>query len=176
MSLNDAAFVDLRRTPRNRVRRFALAILLVFACAYAHGVKAQEVRVSVSAAPTASAVPVAPPPTRSGPAVVTTVVAPPAVATAAPEGQWVFTRQYGWVYMPYAQRYTYVPTGGQSAMYVYRPSAGWRWVAAPWVVGVGPLPYWGPTGYVHFAWYARPWFACPVGYRHGHYARVYVRR
>jgi hypothetical protein len=78
---------------------------------------------------------------------------------ALPEGQWVFTNQYGWVWMPYAQTYTFVPNDGYPAMYLYGPRLGWRWVVAPWVFGWGPQPYWGLRGRGHFGWYAHPWFA-----------------
>ena len=33
-------------------------------------------------------------------------------AAPAPDGQWVFTAQYGWVFMPYADNYTYMPSSG----------------------------------------------------------------
>src|SRR5262245_9047257 len=61
-----------------------------------------------------------PPP---APAVAAAPVAPVVVAqppAAAPiDGQWVYTEQYGWVWMPYAQAYTYVPADGDPMMYVY---------------------------------------------------------
>jgi hypothetical protein len=89
-------------------------------------------------------------------------------ATPQPEGQWVFTTQYGWVFMPYAQDYTYVPASGYPLMYVFYPHYGWRWLNAPWVYGVGPHPYWGPRGYGYFAWHAHPWFSQRAGaYRAG---------
>ena len=125
---------------------------------------AQSVQVTVSAQPPAAVIP-APPPAAPAPAPV--VTAPVVTARPVPEGQWVMTGQYGWVYMPYAQAYTYVPPAGSPSMYVFYPAFGWRWVTAPWVVGVGPVPSWGPHGYVRFAWYARPWFARPVVVRRG---------
>ena len=108
------------------------------------------------------------------------VPAPPAAAMQAPEpqqaqpvqvvapdaGHWVYTSQYGWVWMPYAQGYTYVPDSGDPYMYVYYPSYGWRWVVAPWIFGWGPRPYWGTWGVSHFAWYSHPWFS-------GHASRGY---
>lgn len=78
---------------------------------------------------------------------------------SVPTGQWVFTNQYGWVFMPYAEGYTYVPDDGYPFMFVYGPSWGWRWLSAPWVLGLGPRPYWGAPGFSRFAWHARPWFA-----------------
>jgi hypothetical protein len=81
-------------------------------------------------------------------------------AGAAPAGQWVHTDQYGWLWMPYGQQYTYIPGDPQvfPDQYVYYPVYGWRWVVAPWVYGYGPSPYWGAPGPRYFAWYARPWF------------------
>ena len=56
------------------------------------------------------------------------------------------------------QQYTHVvEDGGVAYEFVFYPSFGWRWVVAPWVLGVGPHPYF-VHGPVHFAWYARPWF------------------
>jgi len=86
-------------------------------------------------------------------------VAPP-VQSAGPSGQWVYTGQYGWVWMPFGQQYTYVPADTQAYpyAYVYYPAYGWRWVVAPWIYGWGPRPYWGTWGPRYFAWYSRPWF------------------
>jgi hypothetical protein len=159
-----------------QLRWIAPAITLLLGALLATAAHAQpEVRVTVSAP--AVAAPVAPPPAAA------VVVAPPGVVVAPPHallpvvvaapvtpaGQWVYTRQYGWLYMPYAQNYTYVPPAGPPSMFVYYPARGWRWVHAPWIVGVGPVPYWGPHGYVRFAWYARPWFARPMHWHHHHH-------
>ena len=96
-------------------------------------------------APQESSPPVAPP---SGPSRV------------VPDGQWVYTNQYGWVWMPHAKQYTYIPGDPRvfPDVYVYYPVYGWRWVVAPWVYGYGPAPYWGVWGPRYFAWYAHPWF------------------
>lgn len=89
-----------------------------------------------------------------------TAPAPSIDTTETPnDGQWVYTSQYGWVFMPYAQNYTYVPANGYPFMFVYGSGWGWRWLSAPWVFGIGPAPYWGPRGYSYFAWHAHPWFA-----------------
>jgi hypothetical protein len=86
---------------------------------------------------------------------------PPAPAQpAAPEGQWVYTNQYGWVWMPHATSYTYVPpSGGEPQMYLYYPTVGWTWVVAPWIWGWGPAPYFA-FGASYFPWY---------GYGYGHW-------
>jgi hypothetical protein len=69
-------------------------------------------------------------------------------------GQWVYTNQYGWVWMPYGSAFTSVPANGDVPnMYVYYPSVGWTWVVAPWVWGWGPMPYFGAYGYGRFGWY-----------------------
>ncbi|HET6413250.1 MAG TPA: hypothetical protein VFG53_14420 [Anaeromyxobacter sp.] len=98
-----------------------------------------------------------PPPPQGQP-----TVAPPAgdAQSASPSGQWVYTSQYGWLWMPYAEQYTYVPSDPQvyPDMYVYYPVYGWRWVVAPWVYGYGPAPYWGTWGPHYFVWYSHPWF------------------
>jgi hypothetical protein len=86
-------------------------------------------------------------------------VPPPPPSSALPPGQWVNTSQYGWVYLPYDQAYTYIAAdSGVAQTYVYSVATGWSWVYAPWVLGVGPAPVWGPRGRVYFSWYAHPWF------------------
>jgi hypothetical protein len=109
----------------------------------------------------------------------------PAVAVPAPQpppGQWVYTAQYGWLWMPYGQPYTYVvPDAALSYMFVFYPRFGWRWVVAPWVLGFGPAPHWGVVGPSHFIWYRHPF---RIGARfHGrgwvrvpHVRRVHVGR
>jgi hypothetical protein len=80
----------------------------------------------------------------------------PAPRPTAAAGQWVYTSQYGWVFMPYGDGYTYLPAGGSAPdMYVYYPAVGWTWVVAPWVWGLGPRPYFGFYGFAHYAWYGR---------------------
>ncbi|HTJ42177.1 MAG TPA: hypothetical protein VL463_08775 [Kofleriaceae bacterium] len=82
--------------------------------------------------------------------------APPPIAVnqAAPEGQWVYTQQYGWVWQPYGDQYVRSDYDNPYA-YVYYPSQGWTWLSAPWVVGVGVRPYFGSYGYAHYRWYPR---------------------
>ena len=41
-------------------------------------------------------------------------------ATASvPPGQWIYTQQYGWIWMPYGDAYAYVPPAGYGAPYAY---------------------------------------------------------
>jgi hypothetical protein len=67
-------------------------------------------------------------------------------------GQWVYTAQYGWLYMPYGERFVLTQTAAPYA-YVYYPSFGWRWLVAPWLAGSGPYPYFGAHGPFAYGWY-----------------------
>jgi len=102
--------------------------------------------------------------------------APPQAAQptdpSVPPGQWVYTDQYGWVWMPYADSYTYVPQDGdgQPYEYVYYPTYGWTWVVAPWIWGWGPWPYFGVYGCASFGWYGHGWWQYPS---HWHYNPYY---
>ncbi|MBI5549282.1 MAG: hypothetical protein HY901_35805 [Deltaproteobacteria bacterium] len=111
-----------------------------------------------------------PPPTAAAPEVQVQVQ--PVPVPVLPAGQWPYTSQYGWVWLPYAQAYTYVPAdGGYPSVYAYYPAYGWRWIVAPWVFNFGPRPYWGVHGPARFAWHARPWFR--VSHGHGGYRHRY---
>jgi hypothetical protein len=94
---------------------------------------------------------------------------PDAPAQAPIPGQWVYTDQYGWVWMPYGNQYTRVSPGGDPpTMYVYGPTYGWCWVSAPWVWGWGPLPFFGVYGTVHFGWWGNGfghWYGFAGRYR-----------
>jgi hypothetical protein len=94
----------------------------------------------------------------------------PPSTSSVPEGQWVYTQQYGWIWMPYADDFTYVPPAGYGApyMYVYYPYYGWTWLSAPWVWGWGAWPYFGAYGPSHFAWYGYGWWRYPDYWHHGH--------
>jgi hypothetical protein len=81
----------------------------------------------------------------------------PAPVATAPAGQWVYTQQYGWLWMPYGAGYTSVTSPSVAYEYVYYPAHGWRWIYAPWVVGLGRAPHWGRLGPRHYAWYDRAW-------------------
>jgi hypothetical protein len=72
------------------------------------------------------------------------------------DGQWVFTSQYGWVFMPYGDQY--VDRGEDASVeapfaFVYGPGNGWEWVAAPWLWGWGTYPYFGTVGPSRLGWY-----------------------
>ncbi len=87
------------------------------------------------------------------------------------KGQWVYTAQYGWLWMPYGIQYIYEPPadGLDPQAFVYYPTHGWKWVAAPWVWGWGVVPYYGYHGPWYFAWYRGPTYVHPGwgGYRGG---------
>jgi hypothetical protein len=88
---------------------------------------------------------------------------PGAHPNAAPPGGWVYTQQYGWVWMPYGDAYWYVPPNGygQPYQYIYYPTGGWVWVAAPWIWGIGPWPWFGVVRPARFGWYAFGWWRVP---------------
>jgi hypothetical protein len=117
--------------------------------------------------PAEAASPPAPPsadPSEAPPAPPFADEARPAPPTASlPSGQWVYTQQYGWVWMPYPDDYTYVPPDGygEPYAYVYTPAFGWTWVVAPWVWGFGPWPYFGVHGPAYFGWYRHGWWRSP---------------
>ena len=128
-----------------------------------------------------------PPPAQPPPPPVQQVEQQPQQAAAAspsplPEqvaaGQWVYTNQYGWIWMPYGTQYTYEGAGDNEAQpysYAYYPAYGWTWLAAPWVWGWGAYPYFSVGGPWHFAWYRGLYHAGYGwgGYRGG-YARAYA--
>ena len=99
------------------------------------------------------------PPAATAPAPSDEVQAPlvqEAPAAPSGSGQWVYTGQYGWLWLPYGDAYTYSPAGVAAPdMYVYYPAFGWTWVAAPWVWGLGPRPFFGVYGFARFGWYGR---------------------
>lgn len=120
-----------------------------------------------SAPPVQAAAPTQPPPSappRS--AGVPTQPAPPAMPpnsaeeaapSAAqwvysyPNGQWVYTSTYGWVWVP-AEATTSLIEGVPYA-YLYTPAYGWTWYISPW----------GPGVYHYGLWVRHPWF--PIGWR-----------
>ena len=113
---------------------------------------------------------IAPPPTQEGqpPPQYAQPVAPPA------EGQWVFNTDYGWIWAPNGDAYTYYPSSGYPYTYVYEPNYGWTWLVAPWVYG-GTWP-WHHVAYTgpflgRYGWYHGHWgYYHPWGYNHGYRA------
>jgi len=83
------------------------------------------------------------------------LVPPVAINPVPSAGQWVYTDLYGWVWMPYGDQYAYAGTvpGSSPYAYVYYPSRGWTWLAAPWILGGGAYPYFGVRGALGFGWY-----------------------
>jgi len=79
----------------------------------------------------------------------------PAPASPVEDGQWVYTSQYGWVFMPYGDQYVAqgIGTDGNPYSYIYHPGYGWQWLASPWLLGLGPNPYFGALGPAYFGWY-----------------------
>jgi hypothetical protein len=108
---------------------------------------------------------------------------PPENDVDVPSGQWVYTEQYGWIWMPGGGQYVYRDTAAPYS-YVFYPRHGWLWVSSPWVWGWGAYPYFSRFHPWHYAWYRGIHYA---GYRwSGHWAgwrgggwhrdnRVYVR-
>ena len=108
---------------------------------------------------------VQPPPPPSSPPAVQQQALPPQQQVAPQQqagGQWVYTQQYGWLWMPYGNQYVYTPedTGGAAypSEYVYYPAYGWTWITAPWVWGWGPQLYFSFGRPHYFGWYHHPHF------------------
>lgn len=142
-------------------RAFALGATLVLVPCWARAdreapapTKGPAVEEAPQAVQPDSAAPTLPPP----PPPAERPAPPPAPAesqspSGASTGEWIYTTQYGWLWMPFANDYTFVPKDGSAPdMYVYYPSIGWCWVVAPWVWGFGPMPYFGPYG-SRFGWW-----------------------
>jgi hypothetical protein len=70
---------------------------------------------------------------------------PVAAPEPPPQGQWINTAAYGWIWVP-AGASTY-DVGGLPSVYLYTPVYGWAWYASPW--GWGPFAQ-GP-------WISSPW-------------------
>lgn len=102
--------------------------------------------------------PPAPPVALPAPPVAEPAQAQLAQAPPAASGQWVYTAQYGWIWMPYADRYVSVAEAPDAYPYqfVFFVSTGWTWVEAPWIWGWGVRPWFGPLGPRHFGWYRGP--------------------
>jgi hypothetical protein len=68
-----------------------------------------------------------------------------------PTGQWVYTVDYGWIWIPAGAVTTAVDDVPYT--YLYTPAYGWTWYISPWG--------WGP--YRYGVWVRHPWR--PVGWR-----------
>jgi hypothetical protein len=139
-----------------------LVMITTFANLSVAGVAQEPDKAPVNTNSQASAVdPGTPPPTTPPPPPPAVLPKPPsdqpqgtARQKPAEEGQWVYTEQYGWVWMPYGDKYTHLPPDGSTPnMYVYYPDAGWCWVVAPWLWGWGPMPYFGLWGPRYYGWF-----------------------
>lgn len=119
------------------------------------GPSAQPETAPAAQAPPAQA---APPPAQ--------VAAPAAPAPAPswvysyPTGQWVYTTDRGWIWVPTGSTTTVFE--GVPYAYLYTPAYGWTWYISPWG--------WGP--YRYGAWVGHPWH--PVGWHGGWIAHPHV--
>jgi hypothetical protein len=144
--------------------RTFLAVLAVSTLAAAAPMAAHAGDPAAPADQAAQPTPPPPPPPPEQPIAVVPESATPSTPGPAAYGQWVFTSQYGWVFMPWSDRYTSLPPDdyGDPYQYLYEPTVGWTWVVAPWIWGWGPWPYFGPWGPARFGWWGhrgwhRPW-------------------
>lgn len=114
----------------------------------------------------AQAAPQEPGPAQAAPATQPAQAAAPASAPPAswvysyPTGQWVYTADRGWLWVPAGTTTTAVE--GVPYAYMYTPAFGWTWYISPW--GWGPYRYGG--------WVAHPWH--PAGWRGGWVAHPHV--
>jgi hypothetical protein len=90
----------------------------------------------------AAAPPVIRPAAPLPPAPTVAQLEPPA---EAPQGDWVYTATYGWVWVPAGA--ATAPVGEEPYAYLYTPTYGWTWCASPW--GSGP--------YFYGEWASNPW-------------------
>jgi uncharacterized membrane protein YgcG len=109
-------------------------------------------------------------PAQQAPPVTEETPAPAQAAPAPATGQWVWSEEYGWIWVPNGA--TTYAVGGDPYVYIYTPVYGWTWYASPW--GWGPYYYgvWAhrPWGwrYAPHVWYGRGWMAPRFGaYYHG---------
>lgn len=78
-----------------------------------------------------------------------------------PSGQWVYSSDRGWIWVPAGASATLVD--GVPYTYLYTAGSGWNWYVSPW--GFGP--------YRFGAWARRPWY--PPGWRGGWVASPRIR-
>lgn len=75
-----------------------------------------------------------------------------------PGGRWVYTIDYGWIWIPTQAQSVTVETVPYA--YLYTPTYGWTWYVSPWGFGAytfGPWVrhVWRPAGW-HHGWVAHP--------------------
>lgn len=102
-------------------------------------------------------------PAQSAP-VYTGTAPPPGVPAVPAQGQWVYTDQYGWIWVPEGATTVYVQE--QPYVYLYTPVYGWTWYGSPW----------GPGRYYYGPWVHHVWGAPRVWHRGGWYAPHVVVR
>jgi hypothetical protein len=84
-------------------------------------------------------------------------VAPP-VPAVSPQGQWVYTETYGWIWVP--EGTTSVIVHEQPYVYLYTPAYGWTWYGSPWGRGVFYVGPWVHHGYgAPRVWHRGGWYA-----------------
>ena len=87
-------------------------------------------------------------------------------------GQWVYSSEYGWIWVPADA--TTSEADGAPYTYLYTPRFGWTWYLSPW--GWGAYHYgpwvthpWHPNGW-HHGWVAHPQVVIRLGgARHHHH-------
>jgi len=146
---------------RTQARRLSLAVAMVLVTSFAAPARAE--------APGPPGAPPAQPPAAQAQPPAQPSEPEAAQEDQGPPGQWVYTSQYGWVWMPYGDAYTSVPPDGwgEPYEYAYVPVYGWEWVVAPWIWGWGPWPFFGGVGPIYFGWYGHGWWRHPDHFHFG---------
>jgi hypothetical protein len=125
-----------------------------------------------SSAPETQAGPLPPLPSQA-PRYASTPAEPPSSSQwvrSYPDGQWVYTSSYGWIWIPADA--TTATVEGVPYTYLYTPHYGWTWYVSPW--GWGAYHYgfwvtrpWRPVGW-HHHWVAHPHVIIRLGRPHHH--------
>jgi hypothetical protein len=153
----------------NRVSPFAL-LLLLSGPALAQEQPAPPPQAPAQGAAQPSDAPPAPPapppaPPQEQPQAAQDQAPPPPAqwVYSYPSGQWVFTSQDGWIWVPAGT--SSAPVDGVPYSYLYTPGFGWNWYISPW----------GEGAYRYGVWVRHPWR--PVGWHGGWVAgpHVFVR-
>jgi len=75
-----------------------------------------------------------------------------------PDGQWVYTSDYGWVWIPAGA--TSSEADGLPYAYLYTPHIGWTWYLSPWGWGAYSFGLWVTHPWRPWGW-SRSWVASP---------------